>query len=171
MSVFFIADTHFGDRDIIKYENRPFYDVGEMNAELIKNWNSVVRSNDEVYVLGDFHKDCDPESFILRLNGTKYLIKGNHDILHSNTYREIGFTEVYDKPIILDNFWILSHEPIYINENMPYVNMFGHVHSNPAIKDYSPYSFCVSAERINYTPISFTRIKETLCEELKREIK
>lgn len=171
MSRFFISDTHFGDSNIIRYENRPFADIGKMNTALIENWNSVVSPDDEVYVVGDFCTNFDPIYFLSKLNGKKYLIKGNHDTMSNKSYRESGFTEVYDKPIILDNFWILSHEPMYINENMPYVNIFGHVHSNPAIKDYSPYSFCVSVERINYTPISFTRIKETLCEEFKRELK
>jgi calcineurin-like phosphoesterase family protein len=42
---------------------------------------------------------------------------------------------------------------------MPYANIFGHVHGNPAYKDYSSQSFCVSVERINYTPILFEDIR------------
>lgn len=35
MSVFFIADLHFDDERIIKYENRPFENVKQMNETII----------------------------------------------------------------------------------------------------------------------------------------
>lgn len=156
MSTFFVADTHFNDEDILMYENRPFSSIKEMNQILINNWNRVVDKYDAVYVLGDFGDI----SFLESLNGAKYLVKGNHDIQVNDFYRSSGFKEVYDYPIVLDDFWILSHAPLYVNENMPYANLFGHVHNSPIIKDYSSHHFCVSAERISYTPVSFDFIKE-----------
>ena len=54
MSIFFIADTHFTEENIIKYENRPFPSVQDMNERLIENWNTRVSEEDIVYVLGDF---------------------------------------------------------------------------------------------------------------------
>ena len=159
--VFFIADTHFGDENIIRYENRPFQSVEEMNDTLIKNWNSTVTQSDKVYVLGDFEqvKESTELIHILKsLKGQKYLIKGNHDILSNEYYRNVGFQEVYDVPIVFEKFWILSHEPVYLNSNMPYANIFGHVHNNPIIKNYSKQHYCVSVERINYTPILFSEI-------------
>ena len=74
-------------------------------------------------------------------------------------YRNFGFSEVYDLPVILDGFWILSHDALYINENMPYANLFGHVHNSPIFKDFSNQHFCVCVERIDYTPIEFDEIK------------
>ncbi len=53
MKIFFIADMHFGDDNIRKYENRPFDTVDEMNEALIRNWNGAVNADDEVYVIGD----------------------------------------------------------------------------------------------------------------------
>ncbi len=75
--------------------------------------------------------------------------------MSNSEYRRLGFAEVYDKPIILNGFWILSHEPLYVSENMPYANIFGHVHASPIFKDFSKHHFCVTVERIGYTPISF----------------
>lgn len=69
---FFIADTHFSEDNIRRYENRPFESVEEMDASLIKNWNSVVSSDDEVYVLGDFGADKKETYILSKLNGTKY---------------------------------------------------------------------------------------------------
>lgn len=49
-----------------------------------------------------------------------------------------------------------------ISVNTPFANVFAHVHDDPAYKDYSCRSFCVSAERINYTPVEFKLIKEKM---------
>ena len=49
VSVWFVSDTHFDHENIIKYCNRPFADVNEMNETLIKNWNNVVKPNDIVF--------------------------------------------------------------------------------------------------------------------------
>ncbi|MFR5135571.1 MAG: phosphoesterase, partial [Acutalibacter sp.] len=54
MSAFFIADTHFGDGNILRYENRPFATVEEMDQELIRRWNEKVGEGDTVFHLGDF---------------------------------------------------------------------------------------------------------------------
>lgn len=162
MSVFFIADTHFGDERILKYENRPFANVDEMDQALINNWNNIIRDEDIVYHLGDVGSI----SHIKNLNGTKYLIKGNHDTYDNDYYRSAGFKEVYDMPVILDMYWMLSHEPLYINTNMPYANLFGHVHNNPIYNTSSKQSYCVSVERISYSPIDFDTIKQSVSQQI-----
>jgi len=160
--IYFIADTHFSEEKIMRYENRPFKSITEMNKELICRWNNLVNADDEVYVLGDFGA-YEEEIFILnQLNGRKFLVKGNHDVKTNQFYRDLGFEEVYDHPVIIKDFWILSHEPLYVNSNMPYANIFGHVHNSPIIKTYSKQHYCVSVERINYTPISFNDIISTI---------
>ncbi|MBQ7775583.1 MAG: metallophosphoesterase [Lachnospiraceae bacterium] len=164
MSIYFIADTHFSESNIMRYENRPYETVEAMNDALISNWNALVGDEDVVYVLGDFGADGQESLILHQLKGTKYLVKGNHDTRSNEYYREAGFQEVYDCPIILESFWILSHEPLYVNENMPYANLFGHVHNSPLFKDYSKQHFCVSVERINYAPIGFEEIKKKLQE-------
>lgn len=159
--VFFIADTHFGHKNIIHYENRPFKDVNEMDEKMITNWNEIVSPEDEVFVLGDFSAyDFGKSSEICKnLNGYKTLIMGNHDEKEPEFYRNCGFAEVSRYPIIYDGFWILSHEPLYVNANMPYANIFGHVHTSKTYVDYSEQSFCVCVERLNYQPIKFDEIK------------
>lgn len=161
--IYFIADTHFGDERILRYENRPFKSVDEMNSEIIKRWNECVQDEDTVYLLGD----VGDEAFVKDLSGKKFLVKGNHDTKSNEFYRNSFFCEVYDLPVIFENFWLLSHEPLYVCENMPYANIFGHVHKNPIYKDFSHQSFCVSVERINYTPISFEAIKKAVAGENK----
>ena len=41
-NLFFTSDTHFFHEGIIKFCNRPFESVEEMNETLIRNWNETV---------------------------------------------------------------------------------------------------------------------------------
>ena len=78
--IFFTADTHWGHRNIIRYCQRPFVDVEEMNEALITNWNNTVGKDDIVFHLGDFAMGGSAEwcRLLERLNGRIYLILGNH---------------------------------------------------------------------------------------------
>lgn len=162
--VFFIADTHFGDTAILAYENRPFASVQEMDEALIANWNDAVSAEDTVFLLGDFSRYASEtnKAICARLHGHKLLVLGNHDTDGEQTYLDCGFESVSRYPIIYDGFWMLSHAPLYLNANMPYANLFGHVHQNPIYTDCSKQSFCVSAERIAYTPIALDQIKRRM---------
>lgn len=102
MEVFFTSDLHFGHTNIIKYCNRPYATVEEMDEALIDNWNAVVRPQDRVWLLGDFVMGRIKESLptAYRLNGEKHLVPGNHDRCWSGNgkvgnwparYEEVGF--------------------------------------------------------------------------------
>lgn len=83
MSIFFTSDPHYWHANVIKYCDRPFKDVEEMNEKLVYNWNSVVTENDTVYVLGDFSfAGRSVEIYTHRLLGEKVLVPGNHDPIH-----------------------------------------------------------------------------------------
>lgn len=77
---FFTSDWHIGHENVIHLSNRPFANIYQMNQALIENFNKVVTPDDTCYFLGDMsfnHKlSCDVLS---RLNGTKVLVRGNHD--------------------------------------------------------------------------------------------
>lgn len=154
--IFIIGDPHFWHKNIINYCNRPFTTVEEMNETLMKNWNSVVGKQDIVYVLGDFAL-CGKDHIIeitQKLNGRKRLVLGNHDGASLETYRNAGFEYVYNHPIILDEFYILSHYPqTYIPQ--PFFNIHAHTHEPSVLGN----CFCVSAENINYTPLNFDEVK------------
>lgn len=162
MRYFVIGDTHFGHSNIIKYCNRPFRDVEEMDMVLIKNWNEIVSNHDIVIHLGDFAL-CARErakEICSQLNGKKILIKGNHDNWTDDFYRNIGFDYVSKFPIIYggtsDNngFYMMSHAPLMLSETTPYWNFYGHVHNDSKFAD-TPTSKCVCVERIGYRPYLF----------------
>lgn len=152
---FVIADPHFGHANIIRYCNRPFRNVEEMDEKLIKVWNETVTNKDEVFILGDFAFGKEKISSIAsRLNGRKTLIKGNHDTYSNEYYRQCGFVEVSSYPILFGGFYLMSHEPLQLSETTPYFNFYGHVHNDAKFIDNST-SKCVSVERIGYRPHCF----------------
>lgn len=82
--IWFYSDPHFYHNNVIRYCSRPYATVEEMNEDLVRRWNTVVRPEDTVYCLGDFSMAFRAvELFSPRLMGNKILIPGNHDFCHS----------------------------------------------------------------------------------------
>lgn len=160
---FFIADTHFKHKNILKYCDRPFPNINEHDKTLIQNWNKTVSKGDLVFMLGDFclsGKDTIAQ-FGQQLNGRKVLVLGNHDGASMTTYYNAGFEHVSKWPIIYEGF-ILSHEPQAFLGG--FLNIHGHIHNNDyneSILDDRNY-FNVSVENIEYKPIIFTDILERI---------
>lgn len=160
MKTFLYSDPHFGHEAIIEYESRPFENAAHMDQTLLDNWNKRVSKKDMVYILGDvsFHNFAITEEIIRSLNGRKRLILGNHDRNRSLTWwKNAGFEEVYEHPICYGGFYWFSHEPMYINKNMPYVNIHGHIHGQ---KYEGDQYVNVSVEQINYAPVLFGVISD-----------
>jgi calcineurin-like phosphoesterase family protein len=78
--IWFTADHHFAHANIIKFCDRPFKTVTEMDNTMIARWNSVVGLNDTVYHLGDFTLNVDTfTDAISQLNGMIKILPGSHD--------------------------------------------------------------------------------------------
>lgn len=160
--IFLISDLHIGHRNILKYCQRPFSSVEEMNNALINNWNSIITNNDRVFMLGDFCLTGKDKIIEVgrALNGRKTLIMGNHESGSKNTYYQAGFEYISKYPILYNNQILFSHEPI---PNTKYFNIHGHIHNKDITEidyitgNYHLY-FNVSAEKINYTPINLKDI-------------
>jgi len=125
-----------------------------MDKALFRAWRETVKGSDTIINLGDFCFKWSKErlqNVILNLPGHKILILGNHDRHHSvEWWREVGFDEVYPYPIIYKRWYILSHEDVFLNEKMPYINIHGHRHN---VKLASPCYINVSVECTGYRPV------------------
>ena len=78
--IYFTADTHFGHENVIRFCGRPYTTAAEMDEALVENWNSRVKGNDTVFILGDlFFRSGNAEEILRRLKGKKRLLVGNHD--------------------------------------------------------------------------------------------
>ena len=179
MTTYFTSDLHLHHRKILEYCNRPFSNIKEMNAELIKRYNSVVGETDTVYFLGDFAFTKNVNDIIDILNqlkGNKHFICGNHDriMLNSEIKKQfITFVESGIKEIVIDNQTItLCHYPMLSWNKSHYGswNLFGHEHGN--FKQYETnQQLDVGVDCWNYCPVSFEDIKNKLSKLPERTIK
>jgi calcineurin-like phosphoesterase family protein len=171
-NTFITSDTHFNHKNILTYCNRPFRNIDEMNTVLIQNWNSVVSKDDIVYHLGDFafikreNNDLSYAQqlkkqiaeFVSLLNGRIILIKGNHDKMSIHQFDDLGFEEVYNRPIHIGDF-ILTHVPQpKVASN--YINIHGHIHNTYIEQFDKPWYINVSTDVTNYTPVNITDLSK-----------
>jgi calcineurin-like phosphoesterase family protein len=107
-----------------------------MNEKMIEKWNKKVAITDQVYILGDFFfgKGEDAEKLIKRLNGQKFLIKGNHDSFLRDKFNTSCFGWVKDYYVLKQNNtkFVLFHYPIQVWDCKHHgsIHLYGHVHSN-----------------------------------------
>ena len=105
---YYISDTHFGHENIIKHDAnngcRRFSSIEEHDNLIIENWNRVVTPQDNIYILGDFSwlYARETEELIKKLNGAKFLIKGNHDRWCKDGACKKLFQGIYDYKTIQD---------------------------------------------------------------------
>lgn len=141
--IYYTSDLHLGHANIIKYENRPFKTVEEMDKVIISNWNSRVNPKDTVYILGDFsfHNVEDTERILRRLHGRKHLIVGNHDLFATKQkFNKSLFASISEIKVIKDDDKniVLCHYPMqcWYNRHNGFLHFYGHIHSNPIEYDF-----------------------------------
>jgi len=152
---YYIADLHFCHEKLNNdMDFRGFESGVAMNEHMISQWNSRVRDNDEVVILGDFCISHKPEvaiEILGRLKGKKYLVRGNHDkYLESKKFdtNQFGWIEFYAELKDNKRKVILSHYPIMCYNGQYRCNsdggskvymLYGHVHNTydeQLINDY-----------------------------------
>lgn len=163
--IYFTADMHFGHKAIIRMQNRPFESVEEMDRVLLQNYNSIVRKEDTVYILGDIchHMSIeDADALIKKLNGKKYLIKGNHD----RNYDPRLFVDILDflKISIDGNHFSLMHYPMlsWPKKGSGGYQLHGHIHArmgyNEANRADGQRRYDVGVDANKFFPVSTRQI-------------
>lgn len=129
---YFISDLHLGHKNVLKYDNRPFSSIEEMDEFIISNWNDRVNENDHVYIIGDICFGNNPAKYLKRLNGKKHLIIGNHDGEIIKKCRDYFESIDYYKEIEVDGKHIvLCHYPMAEWNGLfrGYYHIYGHIHN------------------------------------------
>lgn len=165
--IYFTSDLHLGHSGIISMQNRPFSTVEEMNRVIITNFNSVVRKNDTVYILGDICHNMkieDANELINKMNGKKILLLGNHD----KKYDESLFNEICDfKTASLNGiYFALMHYPMLLwpKKNSGSIQLHGHIHARESYniqnRDEGIFRYDVGVDANNFYPVSVKQIIE-----------
>lgn len=180
--IFFTSDLHFGHENVLRFDNRPFRTIEEMDEELIRRWNVKVDKGDLVYVLGDLiwkSANGEAHNLIKRLNGQIILIKGNHDrFLHNAAAKNAlaGVKDYDDIAVTLNDGskkrCILSHYfiPMYNGHRYGAIHLHGHSHTTEEAKveiefakwlnqnGYENQIYNVGCMYWNYEPVTLDEI-------------
>jgi len=165
---FFTADLHLHHKNIIKYCNRPFDSVKEMNETLVDNWNKKVNDTDIVFYLGDLTWYKNLHKYLKRLNGKIHFIKGNHEKEGQIDFFSFEETNFYNKLILKykERRFLLVHNPEDVPEDWDEWVIHAHHHNNDTerypLVNYENKTVNVSTEMTDYEPISFKKILEKI---------
>lgn len=158
MSLFFTADTHFGDHRTINIWRRPFASVGEMDALLITRWNETIAPDDIVWHLGDFaRRPDDVPGLLARLNGTKHLVSGNNDPPATAAAPGWASVSAYAEIDADAHRLILCHYPFrsWNGQQRGAIDLHGHSHGR--LKPL-PRQIDVGVDAHDFTPITLAQV-------------
>ena len=164
---YYISDLHLFHNRILEKFNRPFSSVEEMHEMIINHWKNKVNADDTVYILGDvgMYHPKEIGNILNNLPGHKILITGNHDFknIHSGSYKKV-FDKITSYLEIEDNGRnvILFHYPIedWNGKYREYYHLHGHIHNNEDSLSQKERRFNVSAEVVDYTPVSLDELEQ-----------
>ena len=179
---FYISDLHIGHKNILKFDNRPFTSLEEMEKTIINNWNGVVKKNDEIYILGDmFWHNENAVEVLKQLNGRKYLITGNHDRVNSEMSKYFIWQKKLETISDCGTKLVLCHYPIAHWEgqfhNPKTIHLYGHIHKGRDSRPFEEYikfiedtygdkPICINVgcmmEYMNYTPKTLEQLMRSL---------
>lgn len=162
--VYFLADTHWGHRNICKY--RPdFKDNQEHDTAILNSITRRVEKRDTLWLLGDIFFDyalaMDLMDELSYIRNVRWVL-GNHDA--ENNERQDVIPEAVQRGWKIyamykyKSYW-LSHPPIHPDELRGKMNIHGHVHS--ATIDDARY-VNVSCENTGFAPVSLETIETSL---------
>jgi calcineurin-like phosphoesterase family protein len=158
VSVFFTADTHFGDHRTINISRRPFASAAEMDQVLIERWNAVVSPSDVVWHLGDVaRRPAAVADLLARLNGTKHLLRGNND--PDATLAAVGWASVgnYAEIELGGRRLVLCHYAFrsWNGQHRGAINLHGHSHGRlkPMLRQFD-----VGVDVRDFAPVSLDRL-------------
>lgn len=168
--LWFTADLHYYHRNIIKYCNRPFESVEDMNHTLIKRWNSLIKDDDDVFVLGDmvFGGYDKWVEILSQLKGKIHLIVGNHDpekvinrLLEEKYLESVSQMELID---VGEQKIFVCHYPMisWPHKEQGVWDLHGHVHLLKNTEDFSILHYDVGVDHNTWFPISYTKLKEIM---------
>ena len=159
MKYWFTSDEHYGHFNILEYCKRSFETVEEMDDEIIKRHNEVVKDDDIVIHAGDFTLKKDAEQYIRRLKGNHIFLEGSHDYWMGQDHT---FKQIWEKNIN-GTYVVVCHYPFrsWPRSFHGSLNLFGHCHGKMK-PEGSQYD--IGVDNNNYYPVSLEQILKKICQ-------
>jgi len=136
VTLWYTADLHL-DHPFMA-SNRGFRYQAAHDYAIVEAWNSVVKGGDCVVVCGDVFWETEPTyttKMWKTLNGTKVLVKGNHDYWVKRT--KIQFRRIYEKKVKIKKggphqYVVACHYPMLTWNKKQHgaIHVHGHSHGN-----------------------------------------
>ena len=163
---FFVGDTHFGHTGILDFAMRPYADIQEHDRDLVAKWNTYVKAGDTVWHLGDFAGEDvpfdDAAAIFKRLNGTKRLIRGNHD--GDEVCTKLGWASVDDMRTVVAKGGtkiVLCHYPLREWHGLHSGDVHFHGHTHDRLPS-SRRSWDCGVDHQSFVPMTFDGIKSKM---------
>ena len=167
MTIYFTSDWHISHANIIKYCERPFENIEDMNYHILGKYLRLVQPQDTVFILGDLtikrSSSFKPTlaEIIKNLPGQKHLVRGNHDYYTKKFYlEECGFLSFNSK--IETEKYIIVHDPAdYTSEDLSSqkILIHGHQHHYEWMRRRDK-KFDVGVDGNNFYPVNLEEIKK-----------
>ncbi len=156
---YFTSDEHYDHENIIKYCNRPFNSVYEMQELLVANHNKFVTKHDITVHAGDFcFREETAKRIIPRLNGNHIFIMGSHDKWLKNSASRIWEKKIEGIFVVVCHYamrtWPKSHHGSW--------QLYGHSHGRlqPEGKQWD-----VGVDNNSFLPVSFDKIQQIMAKQ------
>ena len=156
--IWFTADFHLSHKNIIKYCNRPFKSVAEMDSILIDNLKERLNPKDILYFLGDltFKEKVAHEFFEIFEDIEIYYIIGNHD-----SSKVVNVAKKYCTSIsqlknikIINQSITLCHYAMRVWNKSHYNSWQLYGHSHATLKSIGK-QHDIGVDNNNFFPVSF----------------
>jgi len=156
---FFTGDEHYGHSNVIRFCNRPFENVLEMDQELIKRNNELVSRGDIVIHAGDFafRNRLSVDRYINQLKGEHIFLKGSHDKWIKGDIQHIWAKKIEEKYVVVCHYamlvWPRSHYGSW--------QLYGHSHGRLDLAIMGK-QYDVGVDNNNFYPVSFEQVKKIM---------
>ena len=161
LNIWFTADFHLGHKNIIRYCNRPFQTVEEMNQEILERLNSRVKANDILYFLGDFCIGPKARAAELRqqIRCKKiFALAGNHDKETRKLTQEFTWLNDLAEVSLNGQRIVLCHYAMRVwnQSSRGAWHLYGHSHGKLPAPDSFTFDGCWSGHS-RFSPLALRR--------------
>ena len=170
--IYVTSDLHFGHNREFIFKPRGFTSIEEHDAAIIERWNSIVKPEDEVYILGDLMLNNNAHGIecLKQLNGTKSFIRGNHD---TDTRIDLYMDEQGANIAFCGDAFTMKYKGYHLyfshyptltgnleKESLKQmtVNLYGHTHQKTNFYEDRPYMYHVGVDSHECYPVALDQV-------------